>query len=281
MGARHERGALGEPGIGVRTAQSALFHRRDNGRAPGRERLDRLSRHAGDLEPPVRVGFFDPVAELPELAREFPAVERPDEHLRPVEFLVGHGAPLLVVSPDHVGNDGVGVKLGVEVAGGVMPERRRHHLLAPGTHHAARVRVAEAGFRDVLLDPAERTPDRLVVGRHDAFVAADQRGERDRFRGRQRDVAAGSVHHRAVLLFLPETMAGAAGHAAFEDFLERLGVHGPGQAQFGGAAARPAARLPVPGVVAGVIPVALVVRHALGGGGDGADGGDHVRSGGP
>ena len=57
-----ERGAFGEPGIGVRAAESPLFHRGHDGRAAGRERVNDLSRHPRDLEPAVGVGFLDPVA---------------------------------------------------------------------------------------------------------------------------------------------------------------------------------------------------------------------------
>ena len=47
-------------------------------------------------------------------------VERAEQHLRAVEFLVGHASPLAVGIADHVGEYGMGVELRVEIARGVV-----------------------------------------------------------------------------------------------------------------------------------------------------------------
>ena len=58
-----------------------------------------FSGHARDLEPPVGVGLFDPVAEFAEPPRQFVAVDRADELLGAVERFVGHGSPFAVLRP--------------------------------------------------------------------------------------------------------------------------------------------------------------------------------------
>ena len=112
----HQRRALGEARVVRRGAHPSLGHPRLDLGAPGGERLDDLARHARDLEAPVGMGLLDCVAEPCEPARELAAVDGPDQHLRFVELLVGHGAPLAVLSLHHVGEHRVRVELGVEVA---------------------------------------------------------------------------------------------------------------------------------------------------------------------
>ena len=215
-GAAHQRRALGKPRIVPRRPHAALGHARLDLGAPGREGVDGLARHARDLEPAVAVGLLDSVAQPSEPARELAAVDGPDQHLRGVELLVGHGAPLAVLALDHVGDDGVRVELRVEIARGVVAEGGRDHPLPAGAHQPSRRRglprtrsgVLHPGLDRVLLDPGKRCRDRPVVRVDDAAVAADERGQRDRLRGREGDVAARPVHELPVRVAAPELAPG-------------------------------------------------------------------------
>ena len=55
----HQRCALGQPRILLRIAQAALVHRRPDGSAARRERIDRLWEDTRNLEPPVAMDLFD------------------------------------------------------------------------------------------------------------------------------------------------------------------------------------------------------------------------------
>ena len=110
------------------------------------------------------MGLLDPVAEPREALRKLAPVERAEQHLRFVEPLVRHRAPLAVLALDHVGDHRVGVERRVEVARGVVAERRDHRLLVPGARHAPGLRVLHAGLGDVLLEPGQRARDGPVMG---------------------------------------------------------------------------------------------------------------------
>ena len=105
-----------------------------------------------------------------------------------------------------------------------MRERRDHRLLVPCADHPAAVRVLYAGFHGAPLGPGERPLQGLAVGLHDAGVAVDQCGERDRLRGGEREVAAGTVDDLPVLSGTAQPRA--VGHASIED--RRKGVRIPG-----------------------------------------------------
>ena len=62
---------------------------------------------------------------------------------------------------------------------------------------------------------------------------------------------------------------------AIQNPLERVGFHRPGQSNGLGPAASLGAGFLVSRIVLGVVAVFLVVAHALGGGGNRADGGYH------
>ena len=208
-GAGHQRRALGEALVVRRRAAAALGHRRLDLGAPGRERLDYRTRNAGDLETAVGMGLLDAVAEPGEALRKLASVERAEQHLRLVEPLVGHRAPPAVGALDHVGDHRMGVGRRVEVARGVVAEGGDDGLLLPGPVHAPGLRslpgtgsgVLHPCLGDVLLKPGERVRDGPVVGIDHAGVAAGQAGKRDRFRGREGDVAARPVRYLAVLAF--------------------------------------------------------------------------------
>ena len=270
---RQQRGARRQVRIVLRVAHPAFGHRRLDLRAAGREGVDDRARDALDLEPPVGMGFLQAIAEFPEALGEFGAVDRPDRHLAVEQTVIDHRAPLAVAALDHVGDDGVRVKLGIQVAGRVMAEGGRDHLLAAGPDHRPGGLVAHPGLDGVRLDPAEGRAHRPVVRLDDAPVAAHHRHQGDGLRRAQRHVPAGPVRDAAVEFLAPETAP--ARNLAFEDAPERLRIDRAGEAERFGALAFPGARLAVRPVVPGVVAVLLEIAHALRRRGDLADRGDH------
>ena len=154
-----------------------------------------------------------------------------------------------------------------------MAERGRDHLLIAGPDHRPRGGVAHPCLYGVLLDPAERRHDRLVVRLDDPIVAAHHRHQADGLGRAQGHVPARTVRDAAVDLLAPETAA--ARHLAFEHRPETFGIDRAGEAERLGALARPGARFPVRAVVPGVVAVLLEIAHALRRRGDLADGRYH------
>ena len=111
------------------------------------------------------------------------------------------------------------------------------------------------GLGDVLLEPAERARDGPVLGVDHAGVAADERGEGDRFRGREGEVAAGAVQDLPVLAAPAELGARAVRHLAFEDRPEGAGIDRARQPELFRAPAGPGARLLVLRIVLRVVAV--------------------------
>ena len=253
----------------VSPRETPLRHRRLDLRPARREGVDHIARYSGDLEPPVRIRLFDPVAPVPQPLSQLGPVDRADRHLALEQPVIDHRPPLPIAALHHVGDDGVRVKLGIEIAGSIMPERRRDHLLVPGAHHRARGGVAQPGLDGVLLNPGEGHANRPVVNIHDALVAADHRHQRHRLRRGQGDVAPRPVMDAAVHLLAPEPTP--AGNLAFEHPLERRRLDRPGKPERRSALARPGVRLLVGRIVLRVVPVLFEIAHALRGRGDLAD----------
>ena len=156
-----------------------------------------------------------------------------------------------------------------------MPKGGDHRLLVPGSHHAPRNRVLHPGLGGVPLEPAERTPDRPVVGLDDARVAADQRRQGYRFRRAEGQVAARPVVDFAVADPTAETPAGSVRDLPLKHGFERVGIDRAFQAERLRAPARPGARLPVLRRVLRVVAVFLVVAGPLRRARHRADRGDH------
>ena len=278
---RQQRRLRRQVRVVLRLPHAALGHGGLDLRPARREGVDDLARDARDLEAAVRMGLLDAVAQLPEALGEFGAVDRPDRHLAVEQPVVDHRAPLAVAALDHVGDDRVGVKLGVEIARRVVPEGGGDHLLAPGPDHRPGGLVAQPGLYGVLLDPAQRRVHHLVVRRDDAFVAAHHRHQGDRLGRAQRHVAARPVRDAAVGLLPPEPPPARAcpgpvpGNLAFEDPPERLRIDRAFELQRRRALARPGARLAVRPVVLRVVTVPLEIPHALRRRGDLPDRGYH------
>ena len=210
------------------------------------------------------MGLLDVATQLPQTRRELVAVEHADQLLVRVEALIGHRAPLAVLPLDHVGDYGVGVKLGIEVARGVMPEGGSDDLLVADARHATDIGIFHPGLGRVLLDPGERRRHGAIVGFDDAPVAAHQRGERDRLGRAESQVPSGTVEDLSVLAAPPELGARSVGHLAFEDRTEGRGIDRAFQPELLRPLAGPGAGLAVLGIVLLVIAVLLVVGRALG-----------------
>ena len=104
--AGHQRGALGKTLVVRGVAAAALGDRGLDLLAPCRERLHDLARDARDLEAPVGMGLLDAVSDPRKPLRELAAVERAEQHLRLVEPLVRHRAPLAVLVLAQDGDPG-------------------------------------------------------------------------------------------------------------------------------------------------------------------------------
>ena len=103
------------------------------------------------------------------------------------------------------------------------------------------------------------------MGVHDAGVAADQGGERDRLRRGKGEVAAGTVEDLAVPAATPELGAGPVRDLAFKHGPEDVRIDRPFEPELLRALAEPGARLPVFRIVLRIVAVVLVIARALGG----------------
>ena len=134
-------------------------------------------------------------------------------------------APLLIAR--HVGDHGMGVELGIEIAARDMAEGCRDHVGRLDPRAFPRGRIPAAGLQEVPLDPVQRRPHRLVMGMHHAAVAMgitpgrQQGRQRHRFGRREGDVETRAVLMGAVAL-AAKADAGAD-HVARQQRLELAG----------------------------------------------------------
>ena len=205
--------------------------------------------------------LLDAITKLAKTLRQFRPVDRADGHLAPIQPVIDHRPPLAVPALDHVGDHAMGMKLRIEVARGVVPERGGDHLLPAGADHAAIGRVLHPGLDRVRLDPGEGAPHSLVMRGDDPRVAADQGHQRDRLRRGQGDVTARPVVNVAVPVTAAELPP--AWNLTLEDRREGVGGDRTGQPKRRRALARPGARLTVRRIIPGVVAVALVVGDTL------------------
>ena len=113
VGAGHEHCALGEARSLPRIAETPLGHRRVD-----------LDMPAISNRPSTWV-FSIPLAEPVQIAHQLASIQGADQRLRGIELLVGHGAPLAVPSPDHIGDHRTGVKQEIEIARGLWSVNAR------------------------------------------------------------------------------------------------------------------------------------------------------------
>ena len=275
VGAGHQRRPRRQVGTAGRSPEAARAHRRLDLRAPRRERVDDGPRNTGDLEAPVRVGFLDAVAQLLQSPCQLAPVNHPGKHLPAVQRLVGHGSPLGVFALHHVGDHGVCVELGVEVARDLVAEGRRHHLLACRMDQKPRLGVLHAGLDRGGFQPGKGALHGGIVGGDRFSVAAEHRDQGHRLWGGEGQVPSRTVREGAVLLAAAEAPARAVRHGAFEDLLEDIRLDTAPEPQRLGAPAGPGAGIEVFAVPLRVVAVLFEIGHALRGRGDCSDGNDH------
>ena len=168
----------------------------------GGEGLQHVGVVAVDLEHPQGAVLDRPqtIARLAEIFGQFVVVVSLDEfivqrHAAPVE-----AHPLAILAAGHVRDNGVGMDLRVVVAGCIVPEDRRHHLASWNA-----VLIAP-GLDMVLLNITESRGDGILVGVESLLLLKQQRGHRDRFRSRERQVVAGVMledHLTGFLVYHP------------------------------------------------------------------------------
>ena len=122
----------------------------------------------------------------------------------------------------HVGDDGVAVKLRVEIAAGLVAEDAGDHVRGAEARLAAGCRIMDADLEIAFLDMVERRAHGRVMRRDHPPVAVEERRKRHRFRGGQRQVETGAMLVRAVALVAKADVG--AGNIAFEKGAEGAGI---------------------------------------------------------
>ena len=179
-----------------------LIEKPENLSPSSRERVEKVLAVAREFEsrrPPDELRC-DREAQSHQPRRKLVAVIGADQLRIPPDQGRLHAPPGPRPGPRHVGQDAVGMELGVEIPARQVPESRNCHALSRNPRPLPCLRVPAAGLKQFLLDPVERLVHRLVMGADDPPVAPDQRFERDRLGGGQRDVPARTVHMLAVAL---------------------------------------------------------------------------------
>ena len=147
------------------------------------------------------------------------------------------------------------VELRVVVPARHVPERGRDQPVRRLARPSSRRRVVTPGLEMVPLDPVERRADGLVVGVHHRPPAVVEGLQRDRLRGRERHVPAGTVLALAVDDAAQRDVR--AGDLARQDRDELPLAHTLAQSQGLGALAVP----PVGGAVGAVVPREVLVHE--------------------
>ena len=232
------------------------------------ERIEHGARVAGNLEARhlSDEGGDGGVAEALEPGAQLVAVDRADEELRALHRGELRAAPLPCPVARHVGDDRVGMELGVEVAARHVAEGGRRQAVGPDSRAAPGPRLVAPGLEQLRLDEVERRAHRLVVRAHHPRAGAprrvDERFERDGLGRREGDVHPGAVLVLAVSH--PAEPEAGARHVAREQRLEALRPDRAAKPERGGELPVPGARPAVLGVAPRVVPVGLEVVHRRG-----------------
>ena len=179
-----------------------FFEKPENLAPSPRERVEKVLAVARELESrhPPDEPRRDREAQPHQPRRKLVAVIGADQLRVPPDQGRLHAPPGPRPDPRHVGQDAVGMELGVEIPARQVPESRDCHAVGRNPRPLLCLRVPAAGLKQFLLNPVERLVHRLVMGADDPPVAPDQRLQRDRLGGGQRDVPARAVHMLAVSL---------------------------------------------------------------------------------
>ena len=233
--------------------------------APARKGIDERALVTRKLEPrdPAYEGRRHRHAERLKAPRQLVPVIRSDQLLAAADPGRLHAPPFPRGSARHVGQHAVGVQLRVLVAARQMPEPRHHHAIRAHPAAAAGRRVPAPGLQKLRLHEVQRRAHRLVVSPDHAAVAHHQRLQRHRLRRRQGDVPARPM--LVLPLAHPAETQIRPGHVSRQHRFEARRMHMGPEPQRLRRIPVPKTRLAVLGVVPGVVAVALVIDHRLGG----------------
>ena len=232
------------------------------------ERIEHGARVAGNLEARHLSDQRGDggVAEALQPDSELMAVDRADEESGALHRGELRAAPLPCPVARHVGDDRVGVELGVQVAARHVAEGGRRQAVGPDPRAAPGRGLMAPGLEQLRLDEVERRAHRLVVCAHHPRAGAprrvDERLQRDGLGRREGHVYPGAVLVRPVAH--PAEPDARARHVAREQRLEALGPHRAAKPERGGELPVPGARPAVLGVAPRVVPVGLEVVHRRG-----------------
>ena len=181
--------------VGCRVGAAFIRHVLQDVLPPRGEGLQPVLRPAGYLEARQAAhgcrGQIIP--EVPQTPRQIVAIPRP-EHAPVASQQRGFdAAPCAVPVARHVGEHRMGVELRVVVAARHVPEGRRDHPVRRLPGPSTRRGVIAPGLEIFGLNPVERRAHRRVMGLHHRPSAPKERFQRDRLRGRERHVPAGTV----------------------------------------------------------------------------------------
>ena len=241
---------------------------------PRRERVQPFPRPAGDLEARQAADRRRDklVSEVTQPPRQVVPVPRAEHAPVPVQQRRLDAPPFAAQVARHVRDHGVRVELRIVAAARHVPERRRDHAVRRLARPSARGRVVAPGLEVFPFDPVERRANGLVMRAHDRLPAAVERLQRDRLRGRERQVPAGTVLALAVDHATQRDVG--AGNLAGQDGDELSLAHALSQPQGLGARSVPS----VGGAVGAVVPGEVLVHEVaegLPGAGEGARAGEH------
>ena len=135
------------------------------------ERLHRLPRHPGDFECAMFSCRRGLVTERLDVGLELGVIDRSEQRVVRPELVVMQRVPLAIGALGGVGDDGVDMRLRVEIAVGVVLEQRDDEVA--GLDRLGLAVLPFPRFGEVLFGPRERCLDRRHVGREQPFVAAD------------------------------------------------------------------------------------------------------------
>ncbi len=154
-------------------------------------------------------------------------------------FGIVDGPPFVVITKHHVGDNGVAMKLRVHVAGRVVPEDAREHLLIANHILLVCLRVPDTRVQIAVFDISQCSLHRLVMGLDNALIAAHQRNDGNGLAGRECEIHAGAMGNLAIAV--SSTHLYTIRIDAFHNVIEGFGIDIAGEARGLGALAKPLA----------------------------------------
>ena len=232
--ARAQGGLLALPGPWRSCPRQPLLGQAGlDGLGPAAEQQGHVARHAIQLEGAV-AARHNGVAELGGMGCECLLVALAGLLGVDVEPDALDALPLLLAAAGGVHDHGMAVQLRLGGTRQIVPEHRRHHRAgrAPRPPRRHGVRASQG----VLLQPAERFPDRGVVGCDQPLVATDESSQADTLRRGEGQIPAVQM----LMLAIPDAAELGLGiDPALEQLLEPAGLDLAGKAQLLGSGTEP------------------------------------------